>query len=80
MQLMLSELFCWLLESIKIRLKDRFCDGFSDGICFDIEGKTFIKNAKRVQGSSRVLVHYTYHEVKIPNLKPFIQGMHVKST
>ena len=69
---LLSEPACQLLEPTKI---DYNFIEVSDGFCFDIEGKKFIRNPKRLKGSPRAYVRYTYHEDKIPNLKPFIEGM-----
>ena len=64
-----SEPACRLLEPIKIYFNFiEVCDGFR----FDIEEKKFIRNPKRLKGSPRVYVRYTYHEDKIPNPKPFI--------
>ena len=69
---LLSESACRLLEPIKIDFK--FVE-VSDGFCSDIEGKKFNKNPKRLIGSPRAYVRYTYYEDKIPNPKPFIDGM-----
>ena len=40
-----------------------------------MEGKNLIKNQKRLKGSPRAFVRYTYDEDKITNPKPFIDGM-----
>ena len=69
---LLSEHACRLLEPIKI---DTNFIEVSDGLCFDIDGKKFIRNPKRLKGSSKAYVRYTYHKDKIPNPKPFIEGM-----
>ena len=69
---LLSEPACPLLEPIKI---DYNFIEVSDGFCFDIEGKKFLRNPKRLKGFPRAYVRYTYHEDKIANLKPFIEGM-----
>ena len=63
---------CRLLEPIKM---DYDFIGVSDGFCFDIEGKKFIRNPKQMKESPRAYVRYTYHEEKIPNPKSFIEGM-----
>ena len=68
---LLSEHTCWLLKPIKIGYN--FIE--SDRFCFDIEGKKFIRNPKRLKGFLTAYVRYTYHEDKIPNSKPFIEGM-----
>ena len=47
----------------------------SDGFCFDMEGKKFIRNPKQLKGSPRAYVCYTHDEDKIPNPKLFIEGM-----
>ena len=67
-----TEPACPLLEPIKI---DYNFIEVSDGFCFDIEGKKFLRNPKRLKGFPRAYVRYTYHEDKIANLKPFIEGM-----
>ena len=65
-----SEIACRILEPIKVYYNFiEVCDGFR----FDIEGKKFIRNSKRLKGSPRVSVRYTYHEDKTP--KPFIDDM-----
>ena len=69
---LLSEPVCQLLEPIKLYFK---LVEVSDEFCFDVEGKKFIKNPKRLKGSPRAYVRYTYHEDKIPNPMPFIEGM-----
>ena len=71
-----SEPACRLLEPIKIYFNFiEVCDGFR----FDIEEKKFIRNPKRLKGSPRVYVRYTYHEDKIPNPKPFIDEKRKKN-
>ena len=67
---LLSEPACQLLAPIKIDFN--FIE-VSDGFCFDIERKTFFRNPKRLKGSPRAYVRYTYHEDEIPNPKPFIE-------
>ena len=67
---LLSEPACQLLAPIKIDFN--FIE-VSDGFCFDIERKTFIRNPKRLKGSPRAYVRYTYHEDEIPNPKSFIE-------
>ena len=66
---MLSEYACQLLEPVKIDFE------VSDGFCFEIKGKKIIRNPKRLKGSPRAYVRYTYHEDKIPSPRPFIEGM-----
>ena len=50
---LLSGLACRLLEPIKT---DYNFIEVSDGFCFDIEEKTFIRNPKRLKGSRRAYV------------------------
>ena len=69
---LLSEPACRLLEPINIDFD--FVE-VSDGFWFDMEGKNLIKNQKRLKGSPRAFVRYTYDEDKITNPKPFIDGM-----
>ena len=69
---LLSEPACRLLEPIK---NDFNFVEVSDGFSFDIKGKKFIKNPKRLKRSPRAYVRYTFHEDKIPNPKLFIEGM-----
>ena len=69
---LLFEPACRLLEPIKIDFN--FVE-VSDGFCFDIEGKKFIKSPKRLKGSPRAYVRYTHHKDKIPNPKPFVEGI-----
>ena len=68
----ITQLTSLLSEPIKIYFN--FVE-VSDGFCFDIESKKFIKNPERLKGSPRAYVPYTYHWDKIPNPKPFIEGM-----
>ena len=68
--ILLSEPACRLLEPIKIDCN--FIE-VSDGFCFDIEGRKIIRN--RLKRFPRAYVRYTYHEDKIPNPKPFIEGI-----
>ena len=69
---LLPEPACRLLDPIKI---DYNFIKVSDGFYFDTDGKKFIRKPKRLKGSSRAYVRCTYHEDKISNLKPFIEGM-----
>ena len=67
---LLSQPACRLIEPIKLDFN--FIE-VSDGYCFDIQRKKFIRSPKTMKGSPRAYVRYDCK--KKPHPAPFIEGI-----